>query len=130
LDALDAAAGEWMEGEGSDAHGRPAKRYSGEIDASLLRRVDPHWEKVLGRGGQKHLWLHVWLDDHDRAVRVVWKFPSAGRQKTSDLQWYLSEFWDFGLAVAIAIPPHETICEPATVPGIIRGVRAVWKAAK
>jgi hypothetical protein len=130
LDALDAAAGDWVEGEGSDAHGRPAKSYSGEIDASLLRSVDPHWEKVLGRRGQKHLWLHVWLDDHGRAVRIVWKFPPAGRQKTSELQWYLSEFWDFGVAVDIDTPPQETISEPATVREIIRGVRAMWKAAK
>jgi hypothetical protein len=130
LDALDAAAGDWVQGEESDVHGRPATSYSGEIDASLLQRVDPDWDKVLGRRGQKHLRLHVWLDRDGRAVRVVWKFPPAGRQKASHQQWYLSEFWDFGVAVDIATPLPEMVREPATVREMIRDIRATRKAVR
>jgi hypothetical protein len=130
LDALDAAAGDWAEGQESEVHGHRAKSYSGEIDACLLQQIDRDWQKVLGRRGHGHLRLHVWLDGEGRALRVAWKYLPSKRQRGSDLQWYLSEFWDFGVPVRIDIPPPELVREPATVREMIRDIRATRRAAK
>jgi hypothetical protein len=130
LDALNAAAGDWVDGQESEVHGQPANCYSGEIDASLLQQIDRHWQKVLGRRGQRRVRLHVWLDDDSRALRVAWRLPPYWRQKDNDQQWYLSEFWDFGVPVRIDLPPAELVQEPATTREMIRDIWAARKAAK
>ena len=124
LDVLDAAAGDWREGEAADIHGELATSYSGEIDAALLKQIDRHWRRS-GRRGKGHFRLRVWLDERGRALRVAWKLPASKRKPTSSFSWYLSEFWDFGVAAAIDTPPPDLVQSPATLREMIGDMRAM-----
>jgi hypothetical protein len=120
LDVLDATAGDWVECEPSEVDGHPAATYSGIIDGTLLRWIDPHWKEVLGRRGKGQLQLRVWLDPNDRVLRGAWQLPTSKPKLRADPSWYVTEYWDFGISATIDPPPPRLVRTPGTLRQTVR----------
>ncbi|AZM45154.1 hypothetical protein DMB38_04290 [Streptomyces sp. WAC 06738] len=120
LDALFGAGGDIIEAGTDTIRDAATTHYRLTVDIAAADQLLPTGIEVPEAPVRRlrELPAEVWLDDAGRARRIAIQNAAGNRQA-----WKVTEFWDFGVAVAITPPDADqiTTADPADLQRIFMG---------